>query len=207
MKKWLIFAVIAALFAVVMFPACGDKGGGDNGSAASNVQVYKVTDSLPADLTTAAVTALNVVWDGAEGYEYSVYFEKLTPEGKIETVSSSILRGQTLYGFKAKKTSAGAYDNPGWEATQDGTEKNRWAILLTTGTDGYSGTLNDNGDDHGGTAAGTLWTTLSAITGEFRVVVVGAYPGGFPIDEQKVIVYSNWVSVEAAKIAAGDLIP
>jgi hypothetical protein len=202
MKKWLIFAVIAALFAVVMFPACGDKGAGDNGGAASGVTVtkmYSVPDPTKAPGTLAAY---NITWEGVPGYDYFVYYEVKDPDGTVQYVDTTNwlpVKGQTLFAFQEKKdpadTTGATLANPYFEPI-DAADQNAWSILVASGTAGYSGTINSAGTDHGGTAAGGLWTALGgggSATPEkkYRIAVVAANPGGFPIEEKRTVVYSE----------------
>jgi hypothetical protein len=209
MKKWLIFAVIAAMFAMVMFTAC--PGGDDGGGAASGVTVTKMYDKEQVSGEYPAGTALvayNITWEGVDGYDYYVYYEKKDPSGQIEKATNQV-KGQTVYSFDKM------YDNASpsvlvttYAKLQDAGDKNSWAILVCptsygalteytaapTLTGGYSGDVvyPSNVGDHGSTAAAALWGVFSTdTTTEYRIGVVAHYPGGYPFEEKREVVYST----------------
>jgi hypothetical protein len=224
MKKWLIFAVIAAMFAMVMFPACGDKGGGDNGGAASNVEVIKMYDGVQTDNAFPAntkVVAYNIKWDGVPGYDYYVYYEVKDPTGEVKKATKQV-KGQTLYKFSTLySTGASPVLTTPFVKLEDADDKTNWSILAckatngaltvvgSTATGGYSGDIDytSPGGDHGAAAASTLWGEFwTSGTGVFsdtaamvRIAVVANYPGGFSIPEQRSIVYSDWFGVDKDK--------
>jgi hypothetical protein len=61
MKKWMIIAVVAALF-MVMFPACGGDDAGEDDRAASDVKAVLVGSDLL------------ITWTGSAGVDYTVYY-------------------------------------------------------------------------------------------------------------------------------------
>jgi hypothetical protein len=201
MKKWFIFGVIAAMFAMVMFTAC--PSGDDGGGAASNVTVtkmYSVADPVhPIPAGAVTLVAYNITWEGVPGYDYFVYYEVKDPDGTVrfsDTTNYIPVKGQTLFKFQPlvdKTVTTGALTSPYFEAV-DADDENSWAILVAAASTGYSGTIVSG--DKGAAAAGLLWTALGgggAVTAEkkYRIAVVAANPGGFPIEEQRTIVYST----------------
>jgi hypothetical protein len=202
MKKWLIFAVIAAMFAMVMFPACGNKGD-DRGSAADNVEVRQMLSAKMNEGkygSGAELIGYNITWEGVPGYDYYVYYEVKDPDGTITPAASSkAIKGQTLFKFDQLLNSATppAPTTP-FIKVSDADDANSWSILVTDNSksfgQGYSGTVD--GTDHGGTATDDLWTDWTnnvwTVTGSMvRVAVLPAFPGGFPMEE-KTVKYSNW---------------
>jgi hypothetical protein len=224
MKKWLIFAVIAAMFAVVMFPACGDKGAGDNGGIADNVQVIPLYDNdktgTPAAYPhTTYLIGYNITWDGVPGYDYYAYYEIMDARGDIQRATRQV-KGQTVYSFdrEAVDTSAApALKIPGIKRSEAAGKEN-WSILACAalggpdatgitagapsgGSGGYCGDVNLTTPDHGQAAATILFTALSTVhktspVAKFRIAVVPANPGGFPFEEQRTVKYSGWISAD-----------
>jgi hypothetical protein len=64
MKKWMIIAVVAAMFAMIMFPACGGDDGEGDDRAASEVTATLVGNELL------------ITWTGSPGVDYTVYYAK-----------------------------------------------------------------------------------------------------------------------------------
>jgi len=78
MKKWLIFAVIAAMFAMVMFPACGKDEGG-NAAAAENVRAYLIGGEVI------------VSWTGSANSDYIVYVQEKKINGEYSVAAETTI--------------------------------------------------------------------------------------------------------------------
>jgi len=218
MKKWLIIAAVVAMFAMV-FPACGkDEGGNGDASPPELTFVYNTEGGVIGTGATA-LQALIVTWTGAAGYDYEVYFEQRDFNGVITPLDinpatpaiPSGVKGQTLYPVKMKIGSDKKPADPYWEIGEpDGAEKTLWSIAIGASS---SGTLDHhyygNTSSTTNTALDSLFSTLTTGTGKinqalpgnatvvprtvhFRVGIVAAHPGGFPIAEKRTIVYSEW---------------
>jgi hypothetical protein len=184
MKKWLILAVIAAVF-MVTFPACG--GDDDGGPSASSV-IAKVYPSSVAFAeadgtvipTAASTEIILITWEGGAGYDYAFYFQDRKNLAKI-VGDREISRGQNLYTYEPF-TPTGA-TAPTQLRRVLNTDKGQWSVLLykgTTGTDATDGFAGYKGffDAIGG--GGT------AVTIEGRFGVGPANPGGFPLESVKI---------------------
>jgi hypothetical protein len=132
MKKWLIFAVIAAMFAMVMFPACGGDAEESDGAASDVV----VTFDDPA-----APTAALISWNGDASYEYGVYYQVIDYLGSITPVVF-IDRGQNLYTYDVESAGATTLNTnqDGWQFYYDSTAfangvKTDSAAVNTTNTE------------------------------------------------------------------------
>jgi hypothetical protein len=199
MKKWLIFAVIAAMFAMVMFPACGNKSGESDG-AAGMPDVVQV-------LNAAGDTLLAVIvrWEGTAGYDYYVYFEERDIYGTVMPLAGNTVyavKGQTTYGLIANIDSNddGDPDTPFWQIDVGSAEKTSWSIAISA-DDCYYGNMDTT------TITPALKTAFGTVKIEvqkglsdppvdrakwYRVGVVAGNPGGYPIEEKRAIVYSDW---------------
>ena len=213
MKKWFILALIAAVF-MVTFPACGGDEGDDGQGIASEPKAL-VTPNDDGD----GLGSIIITWDGVEGYDYYVFFEKRDLNGVITPLSLAGVKGQTVFQFKEVEDA-----EPYWQIAQDlkGTAKNRWAIALGTGDTltgdekYYVGNPFDGAklDDDSGTSVvypvyDDLDELLTAIDEEYqiylaeeprtvyyRVGVAAANPGGYPMTEKRTLVYSKWLFSE-----------
>ena len=213
MKKFLIFAVIAAMFATV-FPACGKDD--DSGGAASPPEVQLVYDKADAK-EAAALNAIIVTWTGAAGYDYDVYFERRNLDGVITALETNGVKGQTLYALKVKETSATNKDpiTPFWEIDTniEAAEETLWSLAISSASNNhyYFGAPATVGASPTNNALNDLFTKASAPIGisneinptlgatptgsrtvHFRVGVAAANPGGYPIAEKRTVVYSDW---------------
>ena len=84
MKKWLILAVIAAVF-MVMFPACGNKD--DDGPSANTVEAKKYGSNYL------------ITWTGSSGYDFAVYFQNKADVTDI-VGGTKMSPGQNLYAYE-----------------------------------------------------------------------------------------------------------
>jgi len=122
MKKWLIFAVIAAMFAMVMFPACGKDEGGE-----------AVAENVIAKLEGSDVI---VTWTGDVGSDYAVYSLKqgypLTSSGdiKLEIDGQRLLRYYKDY--NPYSTTAGNYVSGG----ETNPQEEQWSAIIESATSG-----------------------------------------------------------------------
>jgi hypothetical protein len=182
MKKWLIFAAVAAMFAVVMFPACETGGDGDGVADSVNVEAFydhiQVSGAYPAG---TKIVAYNITWEGVPGYDYYVYYEVMDARGEIQASYLSTafdqVKGQTVYKFAAQTTpttTGGNVLNLPYVKSDLADGKESWSILACAedggpdevtaagGSGGYSGDviLPASDGEHGATAAANLWQNL-----------------------------------------------
>jgi hypothetical protein len=204
MKKWLIFAAVAAMFAVVMFPAC--ETGGDDAGIADSVNVEALFDEVAGQngySATASLIGYNITWEGVPGYDYYAYFEVMDARGDIQRATTQV-KGQTVYKF-GKKTSGSTLDAP-FIMREEADGKESWSILAcaatfgpdavgpytaattssagtwtTSGTGGYSGDVNLTTPDHGSAVANALWTALVAVNGKDVTYTSGKIAAQFRI--------------------------
>jgi hypothetical protein len=124
MKKWLIFAVIAAMFAMVMFSAC--PSGDDGGGAASDVELLTAEGEL-LTYTASGTEYYIVTFQGAKGYTYSIFtigaddtegIEAVTPD-----VSSAVAQSMIGYKYDADEEEVVAFGND---------QEDQWFALLPT---------------------------------------------------------------------------
>jgi hypothetical protein len=175
MKKWLIFAVIAAMFAMVMVAACGggDEGGSDG--AASDVRVF-------VNQISPNATAALIQWNGDPSYEYGVYYQVID---QLQTIYPVIYMGlgQNLYTYTASGGAA--------ELNTQG--PNLWQYYLASGASTNPGGL-------GGVTLGAIIASASAVSSSSAVRFgVGALnPGGFQVSEniEALIAWSAQVPFE-----------
>jgi len=155
MKKWLIFAVIAAMFAMVMFPSCGKDEGGE--AVASDVRLTKIGSTYV------------LTWDGNGGTDYGVYYMEQGYPLNGTASSSAAVGGKVnliMVGSNQKKYIK-AFD----------TADNRQTLLNTT-----EGVLNTDGDDKWSVVVD--FTTLSITSSvPIRLGVGAASPGGYYVEE------------------------
>jgi hypothetical protein len=177
MKKWLIFAVIAAVFAMVMFPACGGDDG-DGGPSASNVIAKVLTvPVVEADGTTSVTGtgAILITWEGGAGYDY--YFILQEKSDLPQTAGGSeISRGQNLYAYEPV-TVDGTVTKYKRVLNQD---KGQWAVLLFEDTDTPANGFTDYKNFYTALVALPSVTAGEAALGRFGVAA--ANPGGFPLE-------------------------
>jgi hypothetical protein len=161
MKKWFIFGVIAAMFAMVMFTACPS---GDDGGGAASMPVVDPLKNQAGDTLVGAI----ITWDGVDGYNYYVYFEQRDISGIIKPLVQDLgVKGQTVYGFK-KKVSNNVPVAPYWEIDRDNTSATNWAIAI--------------GSDVSGAYTGLLHYVGNPFDSKYETVVVsGVMPSSFEI--------------------------
>jgi hypothetical protein len=180
MKKWLIFGVIVAMFAVVMFPAC--ESGGDDAGIADSVIVERFFDHVAdSDGGYAAGTKLvgyNIKWEGVPGYDYYAYYEIMDARGELQRGGTQI-KGQTVFEFAPQTTiDTGTALKAPFVKVSPTSGKESWSIYAcllaegadttsykTGGTGGYSGdvTLDLTGvepPDHGAKVLKDFWDAL-----------------------------------------------
>jgi hypothetical protein len=98
MKKWMIIAVVAALF-MVMFPACGGDDAGEDDTVASDVRAYKIGGNVL------------VTWTGSNGSDYAVYYqEKAATAVAGDGTKTQVVLGQRQFKFVLKDDGTGDVD-------------------------------------------------------------------------------------------------
>jgi hypothetical protein len=152
--------------------------------------VLAVKDS---DAATANTTGYIVSWTGTAGYEYYVYYEIMSPLGVITPAdTSSGVKGQTLYSFRVTTNDTDPVPStPYYVKTTDNTDKTTWAIAISATV---ASCVTGDQETTAGTKGKALWDTLSAVKTDekFRVGIVAGNPGGYPIEEKRTVVYSDW---------------
>jgi hypothetical protein len=121
----------------------------------------------------------------------------MTPDGVITTgTTDEAVKGQTLYAFTITTDAAPADGGvaPFFLKTIDGTDRTQWAIAInTTPANCVTG---DEGETTPGTKGSTLYGKFVKGSGivkdKYRVGVVAGNPGGFPIEEKRTVMYSEW---------------
>jgi hypothetical protein len=179
MKKWLIFAVIAAMF-LVMFPACG----GDDESGPSVDSVV----ATPNDLDDP--TEVLITWTGGFGYEYGVYFQIINSLTSI-TSTTYLGLGQNLYSYELN-------DSDTYDKVLNTENQDQWAYLLNDASIGdltlYDGTavIDDFSDL-------VTFATGQNTEGVVRFGIAPANPGGFPLPDQITIKWDeNYIKLSPA---------
>jgi len=203
MKKWFIFALIAAVF-MVTFTACNKDEEGDDGQGRASPPRADLYES-----TSGALGSIIVNWNGSPGYDYYVFFEKRDLNGIITPMALAGVKGQTVFQFEEDSTA------PYWKLTTAGTSPTKWAIAIgsggaASGTDIYIGNPKDSFETNGGADTTSVLVDVAALFEEiakeykvykdgdlrtvwYRVGVAAANPGGFPMRTQRTLVYSGWM--------------
>jgi hypothetical protein len=120
------------------------------------------------------------------------------PALKVPFIKRSLAAGKENWSILACKAVAGPDADGAYTAASN--------TYGTAGTGGYSGDVVLSADDHGAGKAADLWgalvdvfdsgaTPAGSVAAKFRIAVVPANPGGFPIEEQRTVRYSAWMSV------------
>jgi hypothetical protein len=211
MKKWFIFAVIAAVF-MVTFPACG--GDEDSAPAASEVKatLYQSYFSIPlvnSDGTAVnlsnGTTAINasthkvilLEWTADPVYDYYFVWQKKNDLTK-QIGGTNISLGQNIYKYDVPKNDAGV---PQKIVRSINDDKSHWSVLIVADSGADAGVAPslpiDSGNPHGILGYPDFYLALlqlEGITGavttevaEGRFGVAAAIPGGFPLENVKTV--------------------
>jgi len=197
MKKWFIFALIAAVF-MVTFTACnkdeeGDDGLGLAGAISSDTSVFDDINGFQS---------LIVTWNGVPGYDYYVYFEQRDISGVITPLAVSGIKGQTLFGIDPID------EDPYWQRNKDTAGKNKWSIAISSVAGKHfvgnptDWGLSDGKIESSVTVLEDLDALITTINEEvikdtkdrvvwYRVGVGAANPGGFPMIRQRSVMFEN----------------
>jgi hypothetical protein len=198
MKKWMIFAVIAAVF-MVTFPACG--GDDDGGPSASSVVATLKYIALPlceadgtpvkdnqTSATAIPAAGILVTWEGGAGYDYYLVWQDKNDLTKT-VGGSNISAGQNLYTYEPY-TPTGA-TAPTQLRRVLNTDKGQWSVLLSPNAGAESGGA-EGIVDYPGFYAG-LKNLINGVYAagtndkiEGRFGVAAAEPGGFPLESVKI---------------------
>jgi hypothetical protein len=182
MKKWMIFAAIVAVFSMVMFSACPaeEEEAEENGAVDGVVEV---------DVSTDETRAL-VKWPGADGYEYGVYFQVYNGLVPITTVVYLGL-GQNAWEY----TDINPTGADPVKFTRNETRGN-WSMLITPDAGTPAGAVPLVGFSTATTGIKSLAIAISPKEPTFRIGVAPANPGGFPIEPELTIKWSEFKTLK-----------
>jgi hypothetical protein len=153
MKKWMIIAVVAALF-MVMFPACGGDDDGGDDAVADNVRAVKVGSNVL------------VTWTGSVGSDYAVYYQEKSQSTDVGG-GTQATRGQRQFKY-VLNTSTKAVD------ITINDDEVYWSVWSDDSNSETGNTLN--AVVNSGTINGV---SVGPLSGNYRFGVGPALTGGF----------------------------